>query len=237
MTKLVNIPLLKPSECAVVLLDHEPQMIFGVQSHDRQTVINNVTGLARAAKLFRIPTILTTIEGHGFSGPILPEIQAIFPDQKPIERTSMNAWEDDNFRSAVEQTGKRKLVMAGLWTEVCLAFPTLSALANGYKVYFVADASGGFTKEVHERAVERMIQAGAVPMTWQQTMLEWQRDWANQETYQEVMNILHAHSGAYGKGIYYAETMVQSYPGFEGFPSEDGKEAAKQRESEGSLTR
>ncbi|MBE9041622.1 hydrolase [Oscillatoriales cyanobacterium LEGE 11467] len=220
MAESINIPLLNADECALLLIDHEPQMFFGVQSHDRQTIVNNVVGLAKGAKLFGVPTILTTVTDRAFSGPIVPEIQAVFPDHKPIARTSMNSWEDENLRKAVEKTGKRKLVMAALWTEVCLTFPALSALANGYEVYFVTDASGAFTKEVHERSVQRLIQAGGVPMTWQQTILEWQRDWANQETYEGMMDIIQEHSGAYGMGIFYAKTMVQSYPDFKGFPDE-----------------
>lgn len=220
MATPVNIPLLNPDECALLLIDHEPQMFFGVQSHDRQTIVNNVVGLAKGAKLFGIPTILTTVTEKEFSGPIISELQELFPNQVPIARTSMNSWEDENLRRAVEATGRRKLVMAALWTEVCLTFPALSAMANGYEVYFVADASGGATDEVHERAVQRLIQAGGVPMTWQQTILEWQRDWARQETYKDMMEIILKHGGAYGLGIYYAETMVQSYPDFQGFPSD-----------------
>ena len=190
--------LLTPQNSALIFIDHQPQMAFGVTSIDRQLLKNNVTALAKAGKLFKIPTILTSVETQSFSGYIWPELLSVFPDQTPIERSSMNSWDDQKFVEAVKKTGRKKLVIAALWTEVCLVFPALEALESGYEVYFVTDASGGTSKEAHDMAVQRMIQAGAVPVTWQQVLLEWQRDWARKETYDDVISIVKEHSGGYG---------------------------------------
>jgi len=200
--------LLTPENCALILIDHQPQMAFGVSSIDRQTLLNNVVGLAKAARIFKVPTIFTTVAARTFSGALFPEVQEIFPDLKPIDRTSMNAWDDPVFRSAVEKTGRKKLVIAALWTEVCLVMPCLDAMAKGYEVYIVTDASGGTSKEAHDMAIERLIQAGAVPLTWLQTLLEFQRDWARHETYDVVMDVAEMHAGAYGIGIRYAKDML-----------------------------
>src|SRR5271169_6401560 len=152
-----SLELLNPNNCALALIDHEPQMFFGVQSTDRETIINNVVGLAKAAKIFKVPTILTTVAAKSFSGPMIPQLQTVFPDQKPIDRTSMNSWEDKNFVAAVEKTKRKKLVIAALWTEVCLAFPAISAIQAGYEVYAVVDASGASSLEAHETAIKRMM--------------------------------------------------------------------------------
>jgi nicotinamidase-related amidase len=177
------------------------------------TNTDNVEGLAKAAKTFNVPTVLSTVAAKSFSGSIFPEIKEVFPDQEIIDRTSMNAWDDQNVVKAVENTGKKKLVVAGLWTEVCVVIPVLEALEDGYEVYVVTDASGGVTDEAHEMAVDRMVQAGATPITWMQYMLELQRDWANQETYNEVLSIAKEHGGAYGLGIEYAEEMFNAKEG------------------------
>jgi nicotinamidase-related amidase len=200
--------LLTPENSLLALIDYQPQMVFGVASHDRQLVINNVTGLAKAAKAFEIPTILTAVESQGFSGLKTPQLLDIFPDQEPIERSSMNSWEDDAFRAAVDSTGRTKLILSALWTEVCLTFPAIEAVRDGYDVYAVTDASGGTSVEAHEMAIQRMIQAGVTPVTWIQVVLEWQRDWARKEHYDEVLAIMRDHAGAYGQGIEYAYTMV-----------------------------
>ncbi len=200
--------LITPQNCAVILIDHQPQMAFGVSSIDRQTLINNVVGLAKAAKIFSVPTILTTVAAKTFSGQLFPEIQEVFPDNEPVDRTSMNSWDDKKFRAAVTKTGRKKLVIAALWTEVCLAMPTIDAISEGYEVYVVTDASGGTSKEAHDMAIQRVIQAGAVPMTWLQVLLEFQRDWAHQETYEVVLDVAKQHAGAYGIGIRYAKTML-----------------------------
>ena len=170
--------LLTPQNCTVIFIDHQPQMTFGVTSIDRQLLFNNVIGLAKAAKIFKVPVILTTVETKGFSGYMWPQLLEIFPGQQPIERTSMNSWEDKKFVAAVEKTGRKKLVIAALWTEVCLAFPAIQALEAGYEVYAVEDASGGTSEAAHRCAMQRVVQAGAVPVTWQQVLLEFQRDWS-----------------------------------------------------------
>ena len=200
--------LLTPDNCVVALIDHQPQMLFGVANFDRQTVINNTVGLAKAAKLFKVPTILSTVETIQFSGYIWPQLRAVFPDAKLYERTSMNAWEDEAFKAAIVATGRRKIVLAGLWTEVCVAFPTIQAIVEDYEVYVVEDACGDISEVAHRAAMQRVIQAGAVPMTWLQTMLEWQRDWARTATYAGVTEIAREHGGAYGVGIEYAATML-----------------------------
>lgn len=203
--------LLTPDNCTLLLIDHQPQMAFAVNSIDGQTLVNNLTGLAKAAKVFNIPTVLTTVSAESFSGPIFPEIQQLFPDQKPIDRTTMNAWEDKRVVDAIKMAGRSRLVIAGLWTEVCLATAVLSAIDDGYEVCIVVDASGGVSSEAHNMAIQRMIGAGAVPMTWMQVMLELQRDWARQETYDAVLDVARAHGGAYGLGIGYAHAMFGEY--------------------------
>lgn len=208
-----SLELLTPSNCTLALIDHEPQMFFGVQSTDRETILNNVVGLAKAAKIFKVPTILTTVAAKGFSGPLVPQIQAVFPDQTPIDRTTMNAWEDKNFVAAIEKTNRKKIVIAALWTEVCLAFPAISAIQSGYEVYAVIDASGASSIEAHEMAIKRMTQAGVIPVTWLQVLCELQRDWARKETYPAVMNLLKEHAGAYGMGVFYVETMMGGHNG------------------------
>jgi nicotinamidase-related amidase len=204
--------LLTPENSAVIFIDHQPQMSFGVTSIDRQTLLNNTVALAKSAKHFKVPTVLTTVETESFSGYMWPQLLDVFPTQKPIERTSMNSWDDAKFVDAVKKTGRKKLVIAALWTEVCLVFPALDALREGYEVYFVTDASGGTSKEAHDMAVQRLIQAGAVPVTWQQVLLEYQRDWAKKETYDGTIAIVKEHSGAYGMGVEYAYTHVHKAP-------------------------
>jgi nicotinamidase-related amidase len=208
-----NSDLLTADNSVVILIDHQPQMLFGVQSNDRQTIINNTVGLAKTAKVFNAPLILTTVASDTFSGPLQPQVQEVFPEQKPIDRTSMNAWEDDNFLEAVKKTGRKKLVIAALWTEVCLALPTISAIKDGYEVYIVTDASGGTSVEAHNMSIQRMIQAGAIPVTWESVLLEYQRDWSRQSSYDAVMEIVMDHGGAYGSGVLYAHTMFGGHEG------------------------
>ncbi|KQZ45324.1 chloroperoxidase [Duganella sp. Root1480D1] len=205
--------LLTPQNHTLVLIDHQPQMAFATRSIDIAELRNNVTGLAKAAKTFKVPTILTTVAAKSFSGPIFPELQAVFPEQTPIDRTTMNTWEDQRVVDAVQKNGHKKVVMAALWTEVCLVQPVLSALDQGYEVYIVTDASGGVSKEAHDMAVQRMVQAGAHPVTWLQYMLELQRDWARGETYAPVMKIASEHGGGYGLGIVYAKEMFNAKEG------------------------
>lgn len=200
--------LLTPQNSALLLIDHQPQMAFASHSIDIQLLVNNVTGLAKSAKIFNVPTILTTVAAKSFSGPIFTNVQEVFPECSPIDRTTMNSWEDPKVVDAVRKTDRKKLIIAALWTEVCLATATLSALDDGYEVYIVTDASAGVTSEAHEMAIQRMIQAGAVPVTWLQVLLEWQRDWARQETYNAVMAVAKEHAGGYGLGINYAKAML-----------------------------
>lgn len=208
-----KLEVLTPANCQIIFIDHQPQMAFGVQSIDRQVLKNNTVALAKAAKVFNIPTIMTTVETESFSGNTYPELLDVFPGQDILERTSMNSWDDQKVRDALKANGKKKVVVAGLWTEVCNNSFALCAMLEGdYEIYMVADASGGTTKEAHDFAMQRMIQAGVIPVTWQQVMLEWQRDWARKETYTAVMDIVREHSGAYGMGVDYAYTMVHKAP-------------------------
>jgi nicotinamidase-related amidase len=204
--------LLNPQNCTIIFIDHQPQMTFGVANIDRQTLVNNTLLLAKAAKIFKVPTILTTVETTSFSGYMWPQLLDIFPGLEPIERSSMNSWEEAKFVAAVEQSGRKKLVMAALWTEVCLAFPAIQALEAGYEVYAVEDASGGTSVTAHNAAMRRIEQAGAVPVTALQVLLEFQRDWARKETYNEVIAAVKEHCGAYGQGVEYAYTIVHKQP-------------------------
>ncbi|CAN0644242.1 hydrolase [Burkholderia cepacia] len=204
-----KLEVLTPHNSQIIFIDQQPQMAFGVQSIDRQVLKNNVVGLAKAAKVFNIPTTITTVESESFSGHTYPELLDVFPNQKTLERTSMNSWDDQKVRDALAANGRKKVVVSGLWTEVCNTTFALCAMLEGdYEIYMVADASGGTSKDAHDFAMQRMVQAGVVPVTWQQVLLEWQRDWAHRETYDAVMAIAKEHSGAYGMGVDYAYTMV-----------------------------
>src|SRR3989454_8359405 len=207
-TKRSEKGLLPPDNCAVALIDHQAQMMFGVAGVDRQSIINNTVALGKAARVFDVPVVLTTVETKSFSGNLWPQIRAVFPEQPAIERSSMNAWDDKNFVTAIEATGRKKLVLAGLWTEVCVTFPTVQAIHDGYEVYVVEDCCGDVSQLAHDNAMKRVIQAGAKPVTSLQVMLEFQRDWAEKDTYDAVMDIVKTHYGAYGVGVEYAYTMV-----------------------------
>jgi len=200
--------LLTPDNCVVTLIDLQPQMLFGVANFDRQAIINNNLVLAKAARVFGLPVVLSTVETKGFSGNMWPQIQAVFPKQTPIERTTMNSWDDQNFVAAIQKTGRKKIVLSGLWTETCVALPTIQALHDGYEVYVVEDCCGDVSQLAHDNAMKRVIQAGAKPVTALSVMLEWQRDWAHKDTYDAVMDIVKTHCGAYGVGVEYAYTMV-----------------------------
>ena len=216
MTNKPFLEVLTPANSQMIFIDQQPQMAFGVQSIDRQTLKNNVVGLAKAAKVFGVPTTITTVETHSFSGHTYPELLNVFPGNPILERTSMNSWDDQNVRDALAANvakGHKKIIVSGLWTEVCNTTFALSAMHDaGYEIYMVADASGGTSLEAHNQAMQRMVQAGVVPVTWQQVLLEWQRDWAKRETYDAVMDIVREHSGAYGMGVDYAYTMVHKAP-------------------------
>lgn len=203
--------LLTPANAVMLLADYQPQMFFATGSDDRNSIINAVEGLSMAAKVFDVPVVLTTVTADSFAGPMLPALSALFPDQKTIDRTSMNAWEDDHVVEAIKATRRSKIIIAGLWTEVCVVLPTLSAINQGYEVYVVTDACGGTTPQAHERAIQRILRAGAAPTTWLQVLLELQRDWAHTNTYDNVMRTITAHGGAYGQGILYAERFLSAH--------------------------
>lgn len=200
--------LLDPEKCTLLIIDHQPQMYFGVESKSRAIVMNNTLGLAKAANLFQVPTILTTVAAKTFSGKMIQKLTALFPDQTPIDRTFINAWEDEKLKSAVEKTNRKKILISGLWTEACVLFPALCMTSDGYDVYAVVDACAGASRTAHDTAIMRMVQAGVKPVTWQEVMFEWQRDWNNKDTYNGIMQIAKEHSGAYGCGIEYAETFI-----------------------------
>src|SRR5205809_3354045 len=182
--------LLTPENCVVTLIDLQPQMLFGVGNFDRQSIISNNVALAKAARVFDLPVVLSTVETKGFSGNMWPQIQAVFPKQTPIERTSMNSWDDETFVAAIKKSGRKKIVLTGLWTETCVALPTIQAIHDGYEIYVVEDCCGDVNQLSHDNAMKRVIQAGAKSVTALSVMLEWQRDWANSATYGDVMDIV-----------------------------------------------
>lgn len=204
--------LITADNSAVVFIDHQPQMLFGVANIDRQQLVNNVVMLAKATKEFGAPAILTAVETESFSGYIWPQLMDVFSGQQPIERTSMNSWDDPAFKEAVKASGRKNIIVAGLWTEVCVTWPTLNMIDEGYNVYIVEDACGATSQLAHDAAIRRSVQAGAVPMTTVATVLEFQRDWANRDHYDALMNIFREHAGAYGSGIEYTYSMVHKAP-------------------------
>src|SRR5258706_9396789 len=196
-TKVGLDALLTPENCVVLLIDHQPSKLANVNSHEPTKVINNLTGLAKTARAFGVPTILTTIAAKR-GGEIFKQIQAVFPDQKPIDRTFINSWEDRRVVEAVKNTGRKKLVIAALWSEMCLAQPVIHAMGEGYDVYAVTDASGGVSPEAHDLAIRRVVAAGAQPITWLAMAGELERDWARTERLGEVAQILFDHAGTSG---------------------------------------
>lgn len=209
--------LLTPDNCVVAFIDHQPQMLFGTSNFDRQAIINSTVALAKATRIFDVPVVLTTVETKAFSGNMWPQLKAVYRHQEPIERSSMNSWDDQNFVAAIERSGKKKIVLCGLWTETCVALPTVQAIHDGYEVYVVEDCCGDVSQLAHDNAMKRVIQAGAKPVTALSVTLEWQRDWALRETYDAVMDLVKTHHGAYGIGVEYAYTMVHGTPATE-FP-------------------
>jgi nicotinamidase-related amidase len=205
--------LLSPKDHTLILIDFQSQMAFATHSIDAVSLRNNAALVAHAAAGFEVSTILTTVAEKSFSGPMFEEITQAFPKQELLDRTSMNTWEDANVIKQVNAIGKNRLVLAGLWTSVCIVGPALSALDQGFEVYVVTDACGDVSAEAHERAVERMVQAGARPMTSLQYILELQRDWARSETYGLTTGIAQRFGGAYGLGIIYAKSMFGASEG------------------------
>jgi nicotinamidase-related amidase len=204
--------LYTPQDSAVVFIDHQPQMTFGVASIDRAMLINNVTLLAKVAKEYGVPAVLTAVETEGFSGYVWPQLLDVFPGQPVVERTSMNSWDDPGFRKAIEATGRKNIIMTGLWTEVCVTWPTIEMIGAGYNVYVVEDCCGATSAAAQEAGLSRMVQAGATRVTTIAALLEWQRDWKNHDHYDGLMGILKQHAGAYGSGVEYAYTMVHKAP-------------------------
>ena len=203
--------LLTPSNHALVLIDHESQMAFPVTNIAIESLRNNTALIAGGSKIFKVPTLVTTVAEKSFSGPVFPEIAEVYPSSttKYIDRTTMNAWEDANAHKAITGFGKKKIVIAGLWTSVCIVGPVLSAIAEGYDVYVITDACGDVSKEGHEMAIQRMIKYGATPLSATQYVLELQRDWARAETYAAVTGLFRKYGGAYGIGIQYAHEMLK----------------------------
>src|SRR5580658_3836326 len=203
--------LLDPDNCTMILIDHQGLQFAGVQNIDGTLLVNNVVGLAKTAKVFGVPTILTTVlEERG--GHLIKDVQDVFPEQKTINRTTLNTWEDQRVVDAVKKIGRKKLVIAALWTEICLAFPVLSALAEDYEVFIVTDASGGVSVEAHERAVQRMVQAGAVPLTWIGFASELQRDWAREKTLAGISEIMSRHGGSVGTSLAWEFQLLATHP-------------------------
>lgn len=192
--------LLTPDNCAALLIDHQPFQINTTTSVDPGVMINNVVGLAKTCKNYGVPTLLTTVvKDRG--GMLLKGVQDVFPDQVPIDRTFINAWEDSRIRDWAENTGRKKLVLAALWTEVCLSFPAIHASGEGYEVYVITDASGGVSLDAHNQGIRRMVQAGAIPLTWITFLAELQRDWARAATIPGATEILLQHGGSIGSAL------------------------------------
>ena len=205
--------LLDPANHTLILIDYQSQMAFATKSIDAVSLRNNAALVARTAAEFKVPTIVTTVAEKTFSGPTFNEIKSVFGAQGSLDRTTMNTWEDKNVIAEVNRIGRRRVVLAGLWTSVCIVGPALSALEQGYEVYVITDACGDVSDEAHERAVQRMIQAGARPMTALQYLLELQRDWARSDSYEATVATAIAHGGAYGLGLIYAKTMFGAAEG------------------------
>jgi nicotinamidase-related amidase len=203
------IPLLTPEECALLLIDHQAGLAFGVGSTDRQVLLSNTVALARTAINFKLPVVVSTSASKVYSGPLMPAIQAVLPGNKSMERRNMNVWEDEAVRATVLATGRRRLLVSGLLTEACVSFAVLSALAASYEVFVVGDACGGLTGVSHELALRRMEAAGARLTSWIQVLLELQRDWTRHETYDGSRNIVETHGGGYGMGLAYARDMIR----------------------------
>jgi nicotinamidase-related amidase len=201
--------LLEPKDCALLLIDQQAGLAFGVGSIDRQALMNNVVALAKTATVFDLPVVASTSATKVYSGPLMPAVKSALPSVEPIDRRSMNVWEDDKTREAVLATGRNRLIVSGLLTEACVTFAVLSALSAGLEVYVVGDACGGLTTASHELALGRMQAAGARLTSWIQVLLEMQRDWTRHETYDGARAIVESHAGGYGIGLAYAREMIR----------------------------
>ena len=218
--------LYTPQDSAIVFIDHQPQMLFGVANIDRTLLVNNVTLLAKVAKEFGVPAVLTAVETESFSGYIWPHILDVFPGQEVIERSSMNSWDDAGFRKAIEATGRKNIILTGLWTEVCVTWPAIQMAAEGYNVYVVEDCCGATSTAAQDAALSRMVQAGVSRLTTVAALLEWQRDWKNHDHYDALMGLLKQYAGAYGLGVEYCYTMVHKAPQSAKVPHTVAKAAA-----------
>jgi nicotinamidase-related amidase len=182
--------LLTPQNSALIVIDYQPSQVHTVTSIDHQLLTDNIVSVARLAKLYDLPIVLSTVNVANGQGPTIPELKSVLSDDEEIDRTQINSWEDAAFRRAVEATGRKKLIMTALWTEVCLAFPTLDALKEGFEVYPVVDAVGGTSPEAHRAGLERVVQAGAQPISWVSLACELQRDWARADTVPQIVDIV-----------------------------------------------
>jgi nicotinamidase-related amidase len=203
-----NLSLMRPEDCALLLVDLQAGLAFGVGSEDRQVLLNNAVALARTARVFGLPVVASTSASKVYSGPMMPSVQAAVPDVAPIERRSMNVWEDDHVRAAIEAMGRKRLLISGLLTEACVTFGALSAMASGFEVLVVADACGGVTPTSHDLALRRMEAGGATMTSWIQVLLEFQRDWTRKETYTGARAIVESNGGGYGIGLAYSRDMI-----------------------------
>ena len=201
--------LLRPEDSVLLLIDHQPYQLTNLNSHDPQAVVNNTTGLAKAAKAFDVPTVLTTVIADR-GGKLFPQITDVFPGQEIIDRTFINTWEDKAAVDAVKATGRKQLIMAGLWTEVCVAMPAIQAAGEGWDVTVVTDASGGTSLEAHQIAIQRMIAAGVNMMTWMAVAAEWQRDWARLETAAKLPEVLVQHAAGSGIAFLWEQQLLHS---------------------------
>jgi nicotinamidase-related amidase len=205
--------LIQPSECMLLFVDMQAGLGFGTESISRQVLLNNAVALARTAAAVSVPVVATTSASKVYSGPLFPQIQAVLPDLKAMERRSMNAWEDDAVRRAIEATGRKRILLAGLLTEACVSFPALSAIKDGYDVFVVGDSCGGLTPSSHDLALRRIEQAGGHLTSWIQVVLEFQRDWTRHDTYEAARAIVVENGGGYGMGLAYAREMIHPAQG------------------------
>ena len=212
-TPTAGAKLLTPKDHTLVMIDFQSQMAFATHSIEAITLRNNAALVANAAAGFGVPTVLTTVAEKSFSGPMFSEITDAFPGQKMLDRTSMNTWEDAAVIARINEIGKPRIVLSGLWTGVCIVGPALSAIDQGFEVFVIADACGDVSADAHNRAKDRMVQAGAQPMTSLQYLLELQRDWARTDTYEMTTGIAKKFGGAYGLGVTYAKTMFGAHEG------------------------
>ncbi|WP_156255038.1 hydrolase [Sandarakinorhabdus oryzae] len=205
--------LLSPTDHLLLMIDFQSQMAFATRSIDIALLRTNAALVAGAAKIFGVSTILTTVAEKSFSGPMFAEVTTPFPGQPLFDRTTMNTWEDAPVIAEINRIGKKRIVLSGLWTGVCIVGPAASAIDQGFEVYFISDACGDVSAEAHERACQRMIQLGCVPMTAVQYLLELQRDWARGDTYDATTGLAKQLAGGYGLGITYAKTMFGASEG------------------------